>query len=168
MIICTKKGQEKGIQIVFAVFVLVIVSAIVITLVVRNVKVPKIKCNQNDKIQSAIMECQNYCNDISSFGGQAALNSAIEFCSKTEKVDWNCDGIMKGEKMSYGIFTSCEDKIPCFELVSCEGYSPEECRTLLRDKSPQKYNQLAYKNFSADCGLPEDSSNWVYKYNFTK
>ena len=163
-----KKAQEKGLQMVFTVFVLVIITGVIIMLFLKTVKVPKIKCNQNQKIESAIMDCQSACNAMNDFEGRAAINGAIEFCSKTETIDYNCDGMVKGENMSYGSFISCEDRVPCFELVSCGDYDGAKCKELLKQEAPQKYNVIAYKNISGDCGLSNTSSNWVYAYNFTK
>ena len=164
-----KKGQEKGIQLVFVVFVLLIITITILMIFFKTVRVPKMKCDPAKDVQMAVTSCQDACDAIGDLGGQASLNSAIEFCSKTVSIDYNCDKLTKGEKMSYGTFTSCEDKVPCFELISCQGYDGNKCHDLLKNRAPAKYNQIAYKDYTADCGLnATDPSNWVYKYNFTK
>ena len=163
-----KKGLEKTIEIIFIVFVLVIVSSVIlgIFLKVFRVGIFKPKCDVSHQVQQAKQDCMQACDMISEFGS-SSVDDEIEYCAKTEKIDGNCDGLYN-EVFNYGTIESCEDKIPCFLLYpNCQELTPKKCKEILIKYNPQKYNQIASKNISGDCNLSDDDMNWIKKYNYT-
>ncbi len=162
-----KKGIEKAMEMVFIVFVLLIVTSVILGMFLKVVR-PSLfrqKCNKVYEIQQAKQDCMQSCELINTFGGEEVLNDEIEYCAKTEKIDGDCDGLYN-EVLSYGTIESCEDRVPCFLLYSCNELTPQKCRELLLKNNQQKFNQLAYTNISGDCNLPDDNFNWVKKYNY--
>ena len=163
-----KRGFEKTIEMVFIVFVLVIVTSVVlgVFLKVFRPSIFKQKCNEVYQIQQAKQECMRACDMISEFGGSSSVDDEIEYCAKTEKIDANCDGLYN-EILNYGTIESCEDKVPCFLLYpNCQDLNPEKCKRILLDNNPQKYNQIASTSIQGDCNLTDNYLNWIKKYNY--
>ncbi len=162
-----KKGMEKTIELLFVVFVLVIVSSVVLMVFFKTFRqnIFKPKCNPSFQISQAKQDCMQACSLITDFG-EASTNDMVEYCSKTEKIDNNCNNIYKGEIIDYGQILACEDRVPCFLLYKCRDLDGEKCKDILLKYAPHKFNKIAYTNISGDCNLPNNTINWVKKYDY--
>ncbi|MBD3203074.1 hypothetical protein GF327_02170 [Candidatus Woesearchaeota archaeon] len=181
-----KKRGEKSLQMIFGLFMLLIISLVVLAMFFRFVKQGTGKTSQELEdwakemaIESAKSECERLCNQA---GDEA---SKIEFCSKAFQVDWDEDGSVEGAAQ-YGQWWFCEKKVPCFVLVdNCKRtYTGHYCRDLLAQYSPNKYMNLHLdvngiapdgndEDYEDGCALPhsntaEDIPNRIYptEYNW--
>ncbi|MEM2121633.1 MAG: hypothetical protein QXU20_03190 [Candidatus Woesearchaeota archaeon] len=164
-----KKGMEITLGLIFTVVVLVIVSATLLALFFKILKIPKpTPPNQNiQELESAKRECMQIC-ELSSYETGSSINSIVEFCSKTVRIDWNNDGVYNGI-LDYGTILSCEDKIPCFLLYDCKELDGFKCKEYLKKYADYKYAKLEYTNKSGTCGLDEkNQNNWIVKYGYYK
>ena len=174
-----KKADDKSLQMIFGLFVLLIVTVVILTLFFKFTKhgTGKLTEMQNDyftmqKKDEAKQVCQSLCNDIKD------EDSLIEFCLKSIKVDYNGDKLLKSPA-KYGKWSFCEDKIPCFVLVDdCHDgiYNWKKCINVLTDDEVVKRRKkdicklfgsdISNDNFKGDCGLDsEDTSNWLVNVN---
>ncbi len=174
-----KKG-EKELQMIFGLFILLIISLVVLMLFFRFIKssTGSIKNVQKDfftknKIDSAVETCKSLCDEIES------SDDAIEFCAKTLAIDFDGDGQAKSyTKWSRGRFIFCEDKIPCFVLYpKCPKpdhviYDGAYCKNLLKEMGRDDYlDNLMYDDPRGTCDLPIGdekgaSANWILKYKY--
>jgi len=136
-----KKGVD-ALQMVFAMFILIVVTLVMIKLFTGIVKpdtLPKI-----DDFQHAYnynrekIRCGNLCNSFTS-GGCAEMRSAVGFCREKVSIDINGDG-RTGERKAYGIISGipyCEDGLYCFQIYQCAcGYTEldaKECLDVMKD-----------------------------------
>ncbi|MBN1502444.1 hypothetical protein JW930_02790 [Candidatus Woesearchaeota archaeon] len=139
----TKRG-EKSLQMIFGLFLLLIISLVVLNMFFKFVGRGSSVIGQESEEyamkaakEAALTECENLCNMAGKEEG------TIEFCSRVYQVDWNKDGTPQGAAQ-HGAWWFCEKKIPCFVLVpNCKGtYDGHYCRDLLAQKAPNKYHQL--------------------------
>lgn len=163
-----KKG-EKSLQMIFGLFLLLIISLVVLAMFFKFVKKSSTGIEESSQdfaktaaIDTAKGECQNLCNVANDDA------SKIEFCSTRYQVDWDKDGTIEG-KAQYGAWVFCEKKIPCFVLVpDCKNkYDGHYCRELLAKLAPNKYYQLYLDSegdvpttgdYTDGCGLPNSAT----------
>ncbi|MGB9749162.1 MAG: hypothetical protein ACP5OZ_00955 [Candidatus Woesearchaeota archaeon] len=165
----SKKGMEMTIGIIFTIVVLVIVSGILLAVFYKTIIIPKPNPGSTNlqEIENAKRECMQVC-ELSDYESGNSINSIVEFCSKTEKIDWNGDGLYNGI-LDYGAILSCEDKVPCFVLYDCKDLNGFKCKEYLKKYADYKYARLEYANKTGDCGLDDKSqNNWILKYGFYK
>jgi len=172
------RKAEKELQMIFGLFVLLIISLVVLSLFFKFTEKSSGKMEgasteyfTKAEMDKAIQECQLKCDNIKDD------NTLIEFCKKTVQIDWNSDKLIKGN-VSYGKWQFCENKIPCFVLVdTCQGgkYDGSKCKEVLSD--PNNNNIAAYNALASGdvepalhddgCGLTNEPSNWKVKFGFT-
>ncbi len=185
-----KKG-EKSLQMIFGLFLLLIISLVVLSMFFKFVKKGSTETQTaaDDYIKSAAIEaaktdCENLCKEANDD------NSKIEFCSSIYEVDWDKDGTVEG-KAQYGAWWFCESKVPCFVLVpQCKNkFDGHYCRDLLAELAPNKYYRLyvdaegdvpAVGDYGDGCSLPTSTSddpdnnifptqyNWKERFCFDK
>ncbi len=168
-----KKG-EKSLQMIFGLFILLIISLVVLSLFFKFTEKSSSTMSSTGKeyfakaaVDKAIQECQVLCESIED------VNTAIEFCKKYQSIDWDGDNLLNS-KVSYGRWDFCEDKVPCFVLVdNCkEGiYNGEGCNSLLdqyRDDFYESlYNEPNGNIEEGTCGLdPNSPGNWKMVFGF--
>ena len=175
----TNKKGEKELQMIFGLFVLLIISLVVLMLFFRFIKgsTGSIRGVQKDffaqnKIDNAIETCKSLCDEIET------ADDAIDFCSRTMKIDFNGDGMAANfTRANRGAFTFCEDRIPCFVLYpKCPNadnpiYNGNYCKHLLASRRPEYLKKLMYKTPEGTCNLPTTAgegaeANWVLKYGY--
>jgi len=136
-----RKGVD-ALQMVFAMFILIVVTLVMIKLFTGIVKpdtLPKI-----DDFQHAYnynrekIRCGDLCNAFTT-GGCVDMRSAVGFCREKVSIDINGDG-RTGERKAYGIIAGipyCEDGLYCFHIYSCAcGYTEldaKECLDIMKD-----------------------------------
>ncbi len=180
-----KKG-EKELQMIFGLFVLLIISLVVLMLFLkftRKSTTSMMSAQGNffakSKIDEAKQNCQQLCSAIQEDSSQSA---AVSFCSKSMKIDYNGDGQARSfTKASEGLFITCEDRVPCFVLVpDCgKSWNPDQeaiftgdyCKGLLKRVRPDLLSKLMYDSPKATCNLPVQGqegyqANWVLKFGF--
>jgi hypothetical protein len=171
------KKAEKELQMIFGLFVLLIISLVVLSLFFKFTEKSSGKMEgasteyfTKAELEKVRQDCQSKCDQI------ITDNDAIEFCKALTKVDWNGDKTIVG-RATYGKWQFCEAKIPCFILVdNCKGgmYDGSKCKAILSD--PANNNLEVYASITADgledgCALtttgdPATSSNWKEKFQF--
>ena len=192
MILINKsKRGEKELQMIFGLFVLLIISLVVLMLFLKFTKnsTTSMKDVQGDffsksKINNAVLGCKELCSNIQ--GSPSPTASAIQFCSKVVKIDDNGDDVARPiSQADFGQYLACEDKIPCFVLVPNCGaswnsgtpvFTGDSCRSLLEKYRPSKLEALMYDSPKGTCQLPvkgdpDAKANWVLDfgyYNTTK
>jgi len=174
----SKKGDDKSLQMIFGLFVLLIISLVVLSLFFRftrsgtgtMTKVQEDWFSQN-KVDEAIDKCKIKLDSAKNIDG------IIDFCRYYVQIDFDGNKNTVGEKWDKGRFVFCQDKIPCFLLVSEEEgskYDGANCKKILTNYRPDLLKELMYDSPQGDCNLPvpENSSdylnspNWVVKYGF--
>ncbi|MEM0231212.1 MAG: hypothetical protein QXW00_00310 [Candidatus Woesearchaeota archaeon] len=170
----SRKG-EKELQMIFGLFVLLIISLVVLSLFFKFTEKSSGKMEgasteyfTKATIDKAIQTCQGLCEAINDD------NTLIEFCKRTIQVDWNGNQNLK-DKVTYGKWQFCEDKVPCFVLVDkCQNgkYTGETCKNTLLDPDNNNlatYDQLAARGLDDGCGLDTESQmNWKVRFGFTE
>ena len=162
----SKKG-EKSLQMIFGLFILLIISLVVLSLFFKFIgksssqtEAITTKYFSESQKGNVIQECENLCGNIKGIDG------AIEFCRKTYQVDWNGNNI-QGNLISEGRWEFCEDKIPCFILVECRGYTGLDCKSILSTQRQDFLTELTKDNVSGTCGMSNTDSNWMKKFEFS-
>jgi hypothetical protein len=174
-----KKG-DKELQMIFGLFILLIISLVVLSLFFKFMKQSETglrniaeKTFDENKVSDAENFCRNICSNIQT------EDAAIEFCKTAVAIEAG-NAVQKHEQFSYGKNIYCEDTIPCFLLIPCPentgAYGPIECRNMLWENARDYYLKLRYNNTindggqSGDCKLPTEPTdpatqrNWVYRY----
>lgn len=186
-----KKKGEKSLQMIFGLFLLLIISLVVLSMFFKFVAKGSSETStaaedytKSAAIDKAITECENLCREAND------IASKIEFCSTIYEVDWDKDGSIEGSA-EYGQWWFCEAKVPCFVLTdSCKSkIDGHYCRDLLAEYSVKKYMRLYWDSegddpvsaadFSDGCNLPTRCSdpntdgqyktlyNWKEKFCFS-
>jgi hypothetical protein len=136
-----RKGVD-ALQMVFAMFILIVVTLVMIKLFTGIVKpdtLPKIDDFQHAyNYNREMIRCGNLCNSFTS-GGCTDMRSAVGFCREKVSIDINGDG-RTGERKAYGIIAGipyCEDGLYCFHIYQCAcGYTEldaKECLDVMKD-----------------------------------
>ncbi|MBN2422367.1 hypothetical protein JXB41_04005 [Candidatus Woesearchaeota archaeon] len=151
-----QKRGEKSLQMIFGLFMLLIISLVVLSMFFKFVKQGTTKTSgelekwaKEASKEAAISNCEALCDSI------ADEDSLLDFCSTLYQVDWNEDGPVEG-KASQGRWWFCEKKIPCFVLVpNCKNrYDGNRCRQVLAE-----YRSDLYVRFLNDAeGLTPDTN----------
>jgi hypothetical protein len=136
-----RKGVD-ALQMVFAMFILIVVTLVMIKLFTGIVKpdtLPKIDDFQHAyNYNREVIRCGNLCNAFTT-GGCTDMRSAVGFCREKVSIDINGDG-RTGERKAYGIIAGipyCEDGLHCFNIYQCAcGYTEldaKECLSVMKD-----------------------------------
>jgi hypothetical protein len=137
--------MSKGVnalEIVFAMFILIVVTLVVIRLftgIVKQDTLPNLDdFRQAYRYSQEKSKCSNLCSDYT-IGGCNDLAAAYSFCEHTISIDIDGNNV-PGEKGHYGVVTSipyCEDGLYCFHIqdCGCGNYilGPEACLQTMRD-----------------------------------
>jgi hypothetical protein len=164
-----KKG-DKTLNMVFTIFVLVLVSVVVLALFFKVIgsSTHRTETLGNEemsrlKVDTTVQECKNLCEKIN------GVDSAINFCGETVKIDYDGDAQFTTQH-DFGRWKFCEDKIPCFVLAAdCQNdaYNGYRCREIIKRNRPDLYAKLEDNTKTGGCGLPLDNcANWIYKFGF--
>ncbi|MCX6709972.1 MAG: hypothetical protein NTV63_03420 [Candidatus Woesearchaeota archaeon] len=140
------KKAEKELQMIFGLFILLIISLVVLNLFFKFTEKSSGKMEgastayfTKEQKSQVIQDCEMKCDGI------IDDNSRIEFCKATKKIDWNGDQTLGG-KIREGKWEFCEDMIPCFVLVdNCkEGtYTGASCMQILSNPEFNNLDTLA-------------------------
>jgi len=174
------RKAEKELQMIFGLFILLIISLVVLSLFFKFTEKSSGKLEgasteyfTKAEKEKAIQACQVLCDGI------LDDNTLIEFCKKTQAIDWNGDKTLGG-KVSWGKWEFCEDTIPCFVLVdNCQQgkYDGIYCKEILSNpdyNSQATYAKLAAGTAADKCGLCSECSNlnctanWRCKFGYHK
>lgn len=172
-----KKKGEKSLQMIFGLFILLIISLVVLSLFFKFTEKSSGVMTETQEeffskqeVQQAENECKVLCSEITN------IDSALEFCRKYQKIDFDGDKSVSAMTMGdKGRWQFCEDRIPCFILTDCKLeptiYDGAKCRGIMREYRPDYYAQLEYASPEATCGLPvgnnsATSPNWVFRYGY--
>ena len=162
------KKADKSLQMIFGLFLLLIISLVVLNLFFKFTEKSSSKMESSSteyfsKAQKAqaIQECQALCDAIKDKG------TAMNFCKQYYSIDWNGNQI-DGDKISEGSWDFCEEKIPCFVLVdNCGGENPggtiynyEYCAKLLSNPANHRTNWYCALENPGNCGLDDSDANW--------
>lgn len=123
-----KAQGQNTLGIIFGFFILLIVTLVILGLFFKTAEkgesgmegaTTEYFTKQN--IQKAVSECKSLCDSIT------GIDSAIEFCKKVQKIDFNGNGVITGDTAERGRYSFCESQIPCFVLTDCtdKGYGPD-------------------------------------------
>ncbi|MFH1398726.1 MAG: hypothetical protein ABIG95_01285 [Candidatus Woesearchaeota archaeon] len=178
-----KKG-EKSLQMIFGLFILLIISLVVLSLFFKFTEKSSGTMTETQetffseaKKQDAISDCENLCNKITN------VNNALEFCKATKMIDFDSDKMAsKATQADWGEWSFCEDRIPCFILTDCKSgittYDGSKCKEVMTEKRMQFYKALEYDSTEVTgdvkggtckmdvSGEPQSSPNWVYRYGY--
>jgi len=182
------KKAEKSLQMIFGLFMLLIISLVVLNLFFKFTEKSSTKMEgasteyfSKAEIDQAKQDCQALCDNIKDTG------TMLTFCKTYHQIDWNGNQIMN-EPISEGKYDFCESKIPCFVLVDDCGksstagtvYDGEKCATVLND--PNNNRQAWYQALAQDYGavagtytvtdgcspvLTDTCANWKCLFGFT-
>ncbi|VVB66387.1 Uncharacterised protein [Candidatus Gugararchaeum adminiculabundum] len=146
------KGQSKALELVVALFVLLIVAWLVISLVTQffnkgqtNISGQIDELKENQLIDSAKQECEQKCSAIKSASGSEG--KIVDFCSGVPQSAGS--GLLIGSatnatgKSGYAELNGvgiCRESVPCFELIDCA--YPEGSQKI--DAAACKRNICAY------------------------
>ncbi|MEM5867820.1 MAG: hypothetical protein QXG39_07865 [Candidatus Aenigmatarchaeota archaeon] len=150
---------RKGInalEIVFAMFILIVVTLVVIRLFTTTVTretLPNIedfrKTYNYDKEKS---KCNNLCSSYQS--ENCELSAAVNYCQ--QKISIDIDGNFRTNERNHGGLIAgvpyCEDGLYCFHITSCECGSILDAKTCLEIMKEYYVNQL---------GLSEDEAKQI-------
>ncbi|MFH1591513.1 MAG: hypothetical protein ABIC95_06325 [archaeon] len=174
------KKAEKSLQMIFGLFILLIISLVVLSLFFKfTEKSSSSMATASDEwfskaaIDNAQQECEVLCENIKD------VNTGIEFCKRYMRIDFTGDNLLE-DMYSYGQWDICEDKVPCFVLVdNCKGgtYDGNKCHDLLVSRRNDAYialiNEMDVGQADADegtCGLDDEdiaiTNNWKIKFDF--
>jgi len=111
-----------ALQLVFAMFILIVVTLVVIRLfssyVTKDTLPPLDDFRKAYDFERQISSCNSLCSDFTERGNCEDLSAAVTFCQRKVKVD--IDGNYKvGEARHYGLIAGipyCEDGLYCFHL----------------------------------------------------
>jgi len=170
-----RKG-EKSLQMIFGLFILLIISLVVLSLFFKfteksssQMSTASTEYFSKAAIDKAIQECQNLCDTIHD------SNDIIEFCGKIQRIDFNGDNALL-DKVSRGKWDFCEDQVPCFILDdNCKNgeYDGFKCKQVLLNPDYHRmdyYVALNATGMGGTCHMSTDSlANWkvYYKWNDT-
>jgi len=149
-----RKGVD-ALQMVFMMFILIVVTLVVIKLFTGIVKpdtLPKIDDFQHAyNYNREVIRCGNLCNSFTS-GGCTDMRAAVGFCREKVSIDINGDG-RTGRVKAYGVISGipyCEDGLYCFHIYSCAcGYTEldaKECLSVMKDFYTQESGSEATGN----------------------
>jgi hypothetical protein len=171
-----RKGVD-ALQLVFAMFILIVVTLVMIKLFTGIVKpdtLPKIDdFQQAYHYNSEKIRCGNLCNAYTS-GGCSETRAAVAYCREKVSIDINNDGVT-GQRKAYGIVAGipyCEDGLYCFNIYKCECSNTEldasECLGIMKDyyteesRSEATANQVVCNSIQpGEC--PKDPNLWTKK-----
>lgn len=158
------KGVD-ALQLVFAMFILIVVTLVVIrlfsTYVTKDTLPPLDDFRQSYDYERQKSKCNGLCSDFTERGNCEDLSFAVQFCQQKVKVD--IDGNYKtGEARHFGLIAGipyCEDGLYCFHLTqdcSCGSMvlNAESCLRVMQDyyiglKLPEETaNDLILKRIS--------------------
>ncbi len=143
------KRGEKELQMIFGLFILLIITLVVLNLFLQASKkgIGQVEKSSTAELKSQEisrlkLNCQALCDQISD------VNTAIEFCANFQTLDTDTDKNKVPEKARYGKYQFCKTKVPCFVVVdNCHDgiYTIETCKALLlSDRATWGlYNKLA-------------------------
>jgi len=181
------KKADKSLQMIFGLFMLLIISLVVLNLFFKFTEKSSTKMEgasteyfSKAEIQQAIQDCQALCDNINDLG------TLMTFCKTYHQIDWNGNQI-EGEAISEGKYDFCESKIPCFVLVDDCGqkstsgivYDGGFCNATLNN--PANGRQTWYDALANDVGvipaastpgdgcipaLEDTCANWKCKFGF--
>ncbi|MGC8929081.1 MAG: hypothetical protein ACP5OZ_00950 [Candidatus Woesearchaeota archaeon] len=179
-LIKNKKGDDKSLQMIFGLFVLLIISLVVLSLFFRFTRsgtgtMTKIQEDwfAQNKVDEAIDKCKTKLDSAKNIDG------IIDFCKSYVQIDFDGNKNTLGEKYDKGRYIFCQDKIPCFLLISEEEenkYNGAICKKILSQHRPDSLEKLMYDTPDGDCDLPvpndpkdyPNSPNWVVRYGYYK
>ena len=165
-----RKG-EKSLQMIFGLFILLIISLVVLSLFFKfteksssQMSTASTEYFSKAAVDKSIQECQNLCDTIHD------INGILEFCGKVQKVDFDGDNALLS-KISRGRWDFCEDQVPCFVLVdNCKQgqYDGFKCKQVLLDKDNHRmdyYIALNNTGMGGTCRMSTSSlANWKVYY----
>ncbi len=176
VIINNKKSEDKSLNMIFGLFVLLIVSVVAITLFLHTTSQAtggmKNAAGQYFKQQTldkAISECNQECETAQT----GTPGQKLDFCKKGFSIDWNGNGDIS-DKILGGYWEFCEQKIPCFIISNIEDkkchITPDECHKILtspgsattNDVTNIVYPEIMNNSPEGACNLdvPDDPSSW--------
>ncbi len=162
-----KKG-EKSLQMIFGLFILLIISLVVLSLFFKFIgksssqtEALTTKYFSESQIGQVKQECENLCGNI------RTDDDVIEFCRTFYPVDWNGNNI-QGDLINQGKWQFCEDKIPCFLIYDCGEWNGEKCKNFLQINRPDFLSKLAEGGPFGSCGMPDSGYNWMKKYGYNE
>jgi len=150
-----EKKAEKELQMIFGLFILLIISLVVLSLFFKFTEKSSGQLagageewRKKAAIEKASQDCEILCNQIHDD------NTLIEFCKTSYRVDWNKDNTIGGRE-DWGKWQFCEELIPCFVLVdNCQDgkYTGKKCRSVLKKERPDAYAKLSDAPATGLCG----------------
>lgn len=180
-----KKG-EKELQMIFGLFILLIITLVVLNLFLQTAKKGSSTVAQNQAAELAeqalkrmTLNCEALCQSI------VDENTAIEYCAKFETLETDNTKNSIAQKARRGKFEFCTSKVPCFLITeNCQNgiYTAQTCKALLRQNRATwdlytkiirdvGTNPTNAATGSDGCGLaitsPNNFSNWKLVYGYT-
>jgi len=147
-VVLDNKRGEKELQMIFGLFILLIITLVVLNLFLQTAKkgvgqVGQVSTQElkSQEVNRLKLNCQALCDAIND------VNSAVEFCSNLQTLDPNADTSKIPSKARYGRYEFCTTKIPCFLVIDdCQNgqFTMQTCKSvLLQDQATwDLYNKL--------------------------
>lgn len=175
-----RKGID-ALELVFSMFILIIVTLVLIRLFTSTVAPGKLPDTasfaQSYNYQQEINKCNTFCDSFKQ-NGCTSTADAVSFCQ--QQVSLDIDGDYKAGEIGHGGFVNhvpyCEDGLYCFHIVQncgCGSYilSPSTCLQLMKDyyegtlglTQKQTYNIILKSIYPGTCN--PDTSTWPQTYN---
>ncbi|MEM2121634.1 MAG: hypothetical protein QXU20_03195 [Candidatus Woesearchaeota archaeon] len=177
----SKKGDDKSLQMIFGLFVLLIISLVVLSLFFRFTRSGTGTMSTVQEkwfSQNQIAEARDTCKTL--LDEARGPNGMIQFCRKTVSIESEDPDKIVSDRSSIdlGMFMACENFIPCFLLTIDEPNAMDgnECKRILSEYAPDILESMKYKTPQGNCSLPvptnpeeyPKSRNWVVKYGYYK
>ena len=152
-----KKGLN-ALELIFTLFVLIVVVLVVIRMFVQKMKIDQIKpvedITESYNYYAALSECNNLCEDYTQ---DKSSYNALRFCQHKVSIDIDGDG-RPGQEGAYGVLVGiplCEDGIYCFHIKQCgSGTVALDAKRCLLDM--QRYYKI-------ERGLTEETANQIIR-----
>ncbi len=152
-----KKGLN-ALELIFTLFILIVVVLVVIRMFVQKMKLDQIQpvedVTESYNYYAALSECSNLCED---YNQDKSSYNALRFCQHKIKIDIDGDARV-GQEGAYGVLVGiplCEDGIYCFHIKECgSGTVALDAKRCLLDM--QRY-------YKSERGLTEETSNQIIK-----
>jgi len=153
-----KKKGLNALELIFTLFILIVVVLVVIRMFVQKMKLDQIQpvedVTESYNYYAALSECTNLCED---YNQDKSSYNALRFCQHKIKIDIDGDARV-GQEGAYGVLVGiplCEDGIYCFHIKECgSGTVALDAKRCLLDM--QRY-------YKSERGLTEEISNQIIK-----
>ncbi len=179
------KGQEKALELVMVLFVLIVTVYIIITFFQTSLghQINKLTTIQTEEeLSRQAQDMINYCDSLcAKYQKTRSKRDLYEFCTSFKSLDLNRNGELDFaqksdiKEITLGALGTCEDRIPCFLITDCNMGSTKvdanTCKDIICDElddlnisSSLVDERLDELLSPGDCYKPTQTFHWYNVY----